>query len=291
MIHENRKWTVVTGSTGGIGSEVVNILARMKKDLILVNRSSAEGPRQRDNLLRNFPGLSVEAVTANLMDTRSVFNAIDVINALPGPIDALYNVAGVLNAKKIFSEQGIESNFAVNTLAPYQFVQGLRTKMARSSEDSAAVIMNFSSSAISKQKSLDIDNLVDPPEVTGLMGTYAQAKLALTVLTAALAGDLKTDNILIRAVDPGATKTTMTTQNSSMPKLLQWFAPLFFADADKQATKVVRSADPSAFEGMTGIFVSNLKQKKLPGPAADQSNWRKLLVLLDHSLSVGEREN
>ncbi|MEM6986713.1 MAG: SDR family NAD(P)-dependent oxidoreductase [Pseudomonadota bacterium] len=284
MTQVNRKWFVVTGSTGGIGSEICQILASQGCDLVLVNRSSSSAAAQQSKLRAAHSHLAIETVTADFMDTASVAGAIAEISALPGRIDALYNVAGVLNATKILSAQGYESHFAINLLAPYQLLRGLREHTARSSEARAAVVVNFSSSAIHRQKRLDLDTLVNPDEVTGLMGTYAQSKLALTALSAALATELKADNILIRAVDPGATKSAMTTQNASMPWLLKWLAPLVFANADKQALKVVNAAEPLAFESGTGIFVANQKQKPLPKAAADPQAWQQLVALLDRCL-------
>ena len=71
-----------------------------------------------------------------------------------------------------------------------------------------------------------------------------------------------------------------------MPKPLQWLAPLLFKPADQQAAKVVDSANPSAFNGQTGIFVANRKFKKLPKPAADKTNQQNLVSLLDAALKA-----
>ena len=118
------------------------------------------------------------------------------------------------------------------------------------------------------------------------MGTYAHTKLAVTALAPALAEQLKSANVLIRAIDPGATKTAMTTNgNAAMPKVLQWLAPLLFKPADKQAMKLVQAADPSALNGQTGVFVSNTKIKKMPLPAQDKQSQTMLLSLLDEALA------
>ncbi|MEM6711814.1 MAG: SDR family NAD(P)-dependent oxidoreductase [Pseudomonadota bacterium] len=287
MSETDANWTVVTGSTGGIGGEIVKILAARGDDLILVNRSETKAQAQRSKLIADHPALKIELVTVDLMDTAQTNAAIDTINALPGRIDALYNISGVLTADKVLSPQGFESQFAVNVLAPYQLTVGLRGKMARPDGETPAVVVNFSSSAVNMQKTLELDSLANPEKVGGIMSTYAQTKLAVTALSAALADDLKSDNILIRAIDPGATKTQMTTNgNSAMPKPLQWLVPFIFSPADKQAAKVVAGADPSAFEARSGIYVANLKDKTLPAPAADAKVQRELVAFLDGSISA-----
>lgn len=282
MTGTDANWTVITGSTGGIGSELATQLAARGAALVLVNRSSTKAQAQRDALVAQYPDLRVELVTADLMDTANIAAAADEINALPGQIDALYNNSGVLTGDRVLSAQGFESQFAVNTLAPYLLTTLLRKKLARPSDQQPAMVVNFSSSAISPLKAMELDQLATPEKVGGLMTTYAQTKLAVTALAPALADGLKSDNILIRAVDPGATKSPMTTGgNSGMPKLVALLAPLLFKPADKQAAKVIDAADPSALGGRTGIYVANRKEKKMPPPATDSTNQAELLNLLD----------
>ncbi|MEO1080282.1 MAG: SDR family NAD(P)-dependent oxidoreductase [Pseudomonadota bacterium] len=287
---ELETWTVITGSTGGIGAELARQLAARGDALILLNRSASKARAQREELLAEHPGLTLELVAADLMNLTEIRAAIEKIDELPGRIDALYNVSGLLTANKVLSVQGYESHFAVNTLAPYLLIHGLRHKMARPESDEPAMIVNFSSGAINGVKALDLDNLADPDEVGGLFTTYAQTKLALTALAPALAADLENQNILIRAIDPGATKSPMTTEgNSGMPKLLAWIAPILFAPADKQVAKVVASAQPAAHEGRTGVYIANRKVKPLPAPAADAQQQQRLLEFLDGLLAARSR--
>ncbi|MEL7043505.1 MAG: SDR family NAD(P)-dependent oxidoreductase [Pseudomonadota bacterium] len=290
MSDKLKNWTVITGSTGGIGAELARQLAARGDALILLNRSASKARAQREELLGEYPGLTLELVDADLMNLTEIRAAIEKINELPGRIDALYNVSGLLTANKVLSVQGYESHFAVNTLAPYLLIHGLRNKMARPESDEPAMVVNFSSSAINGVKALELDNLADPDEVGGLFTTYAQTKLALTALAPALADDLEKQNILIRAIDPGATKSPMTTEgNSGMPKFLAWIAPLVFAPADKQVAKVVASAQPAAHEGRTGVYIANRKVKPLPVPAADAHQQQRLLEFLDGLIAARSR--
>lgn len=281
MAERDTSWTVITGSTGGIGSEIARILATRGDHLVLVNRSPEKAEHQRSELLTNHPAVRIELFTADFMDTDQIAQATDQIRALPGRIDTLYNTAGVLTTKKILSAQGHESHFAVNVLASYLMIKGLRPKLARPTNARPAVVVNFSSSAIKQKKVLELGKLANPDEVTGLMGTYATSKLAATTMSVALAEALAVDNILIRAIDPGPTKTPMTTGNAAMPKPLQWLAPFLFSPAEQQAKKVIDSAEPSAFESRSGILIANGREKKLPQPANDTKAQENLISLLE----------
>ena len=286
MVNSSVNWTVITGSTGGIGTEIAKILASRGDNLILINRSKNKANAQYEELRSYHPNLSIELVTADFMDMTSIAKAIEQVLKIPGRVNVLYNNAGVLSSDYTLSAQGFESHFAVNTLAPYQFIKGLWNSMKRPLDEPPGLILNLSSDVINRQKTLELNSLKSPSAVTGLMGTYAQSKLAVTMLSAALADELKSDNILIRAVDPGATKSPMTMDNSAMPKLLKWLAPLLFRPADKQAAKVVLSASPSAFSSGTGIFLANGKEKDLPKAARDASAQRDLIKLLDRYIGV-----
>ena len=281
MAAPSSDWTVITGSTGAIGDAIARRLAARGNALVLLNRSEVKTQAQRTEILAKHPNAVVEIVTADLMDTTQIATATDRINDLQGRIDALYNNSGVLTGEMVLSAQGYESHFAVNTLAPYQLIRKLRGKMARPAGEKPGMIVNFSSSAIGGLKTLNVENLANPESVGGLLSTYAQTKLAVTALAAAMADDLRSDNILIRAIDPGATKSAMTTGgNSGMPWFLSWLAPILFASPEKQALKIIDAADPVAFGGRSGIYVANRKEKKMPAAGSDAGRQQDLLELL-----------
>ncbi|MEL6300089.1 MAG: SDR family NAD(P)-dependent oxidoreductase [Pseudomonadota bacterium] len=277
-------WIVITGSTGGLGQAIVNLLSAAGHNLILVNRSQSKSLAQKKALVRDVPGIRVETVVADFLDTRSVESAIQEICALNGRVKAMYNNAGVLTKKHIRSRQGFESTFAVNVLTPYQLILGLRDKMMCNTQELPSAIVNVTSGVAVKLKTLETSQLANPDTVSGLNGTYAQSKLALIVLTTSLAETLRSDGIFIRAVDPGATRTPMTLDNPSMPVLLKWIAPLLFQDASKQAKKLINAASPESLSRQTGILVANMRQLSLPAPAVSEVAKKQLMDLLERSL-------
>ena len=95
MTGTDTNWTVITGSTGGIGRELVKILAAQGSALILVNRSDTKAKAQHHEIRKAYPALDIERVTADLMDTGQIAQAAATINDLTGRIDALYNNSGV----------------------------------------------------------------------------------------------------------------------------------------------------------------------------------------------------
>lgn len=283
---ENMNTAIVTGSTGGIGAEVAQCLAKEGWSLILLNRSQSKTATQMRELQLAYPNITVTFVQVDLLDASDIARAVAEIAQTHQRIDALYNISGVLTSERKLSAQGYESHYAVNVLANYALIDGLRPLLKRGPDDTPTMIVTMSSSAVNSPKALDIARLPNPEKIGGLMGAYAATKLALTVMSAALAEPLRENGILIRAIDPGATITPMTSKGDGMPKILQWLAPLLFAKPDKQARKIVSAADPAALRGRSGIFVAAGKEKRMPKIAADTNIQRALLAQLKSDLSA-----
>ena len=209
----DRLTAVVTGSTGGIGSALCDELARLGWSLVLINRSQSKALEQKSAILKNHPDLSVTLVQVDLMDLADIRRAGRELLDKVGSFDALYCIAGVLTSQRRLSVDGHESHYAVNVLANYVMIQSLAPLMITKQGQPTSMVVPMSSSAINRGN-LDIENLSDPPKIGGLMGAYAQSKLALPAMCAETAQDLRSHGVLIRAIDPGPTRFCGGLRNS-----------------------------------------------------------------------------
>ena len=278
---------VITGSTGGIGKAVCARLAQDGWSLVLVNRSQIKAEAQRDELRQRHPELEVDLSQTDLMDLAAIDKSCREITSSVTRIDALYCIAGVLTDQRRLSVQGHESHYAVNALANYALISGLRSVLSGNTHPGAeSMVVTVSSSAINMTP-LDLSSLSAPEKIGGLMGAYAHSKLAMTGMCVQMAPDLEKAGIMVRAIDPGPTKTSMTSSGDGMPFFLRWLAPLLFSDPEKQAAKIVDAADPDAFLAETGILVSNWKRKSLPKSIQQPEVRRELLerIRIDCSLT------
>ncbi len=237
--NKNSKTAVLSGSTGGIGGEVAKILAGQGWNLALINRSSEKSARQSADLLSAYPDISVATYTADLLDPSEIKNVCAEINKTHNELDAVYNIAGLLTDKRLSSTNGIEGHFAVNTVAPYLLTRLLYDLLAANkTAGEHAVVVNFGSSAVNSVKQIDAQNLADPSEVGGLMGAYANSKLALMAMTLAMTDESQT-GVMFQAVDPGPTQTPMTKSGDGMPWFLRPLVPFIFKSPAKQAKRLV----------------------------------------------------
>lgn len=273
----DRQLAVITGSTGGIGGAIADQLAASGWNLVLVNRNAEKALQQKADLNAAHPGATVDLVQADLMDVEQIKSAAREILAAHPRIDALYNNSGVLTSQRVMSAQGHESNYAVNTLAPYVMLECLRPALKRAADVPKSMIVNTTSAAHNAAKSLDISKLSEPEQIGGLTGVYATTKLALTTMGTALAPELEQDGIMLRSVCPGAVVTPMTKTSDAMPGILKFLVPILFNKPDKQAGKMINAARPDSFGGRTGIYITNGKEKAAPKLAVDKSVQASLM--------------
>ncbi|MEM8975399.1 MAG: SDR family NAD(P)-dependent oxidoreductase [Pseudomonadota bacterium] len=275
------KFAAITGSTGGIGSAIASQLAANGWGLLLVNRNTQKAEHQRRQLLQSFPDAAVELFAADLMDTLQILRVSQEIQNRFPSIDALYNNSGVLTSQRANSLQGHESNYAVNTLAPYILIKKLRAALSRSEGAAETMIINTTSSAQNAVKSLDVNGLSNPETIGGLTGAYAATKLALTAMGSAMSESLAADGIKIRSVDPGPVVTPMTKTSDAMPGILRLLVPFLFGKPEKQARKMINAANPGEFGGRSGIYISNGKERAIPHLALEPSVQASLICKLE----------
>lgn len=280
------KIAVITGSTGGIGNAIADQLAGEGWGLVLINRNAEKARQQNAALTAAHPGASIELIQADLLDVAQIQSAATKVLARHPKVDALYNNSGVLTSKRIISEQGHESNYAVNTLASYVMIKALRPALARPEGSAKTMIINTTSSAHNAAKTLDVETLSDPAEIGGLTGAYATTKLALTTMGAAMAPELEKEGILLRSVCPGAVDTPMTRTSDGMPGFLKFLVPLFFNKPEKQARKMITAAKPESCGGRTGIYLTNGKEKPVPKLATDGAVQSSLMKKLNQDATL-----
>ncbi|MEL6646404.1 MAG: SDR family NAD(P)-dependent oxidoreductase [Pseudomonadota bacterium] len=277
---------VITGSTGGIGRAIADQLAASGWHLVLVNRNETKAQAQKADLQANHPGVAVDIVTANLMDVELIKASAQTIIGMHPKLDLLFNNSGVLTSERVMSVQGHESNYAVNTLAPYVMMQGLRPALRNQDAVAKSMIVNTTSSAQNAAKQLATATLSDPKDIGGLTGAYATTKLALTTMGTAMASELDAEGIMIRSVCPGPVVTPMTKTSDAMPGILKLLVPLLFKSPDKQAAKMIHSAHADSYGSQTGIYITDGKERPLPKLATDGVVQAKLMAKLSEDAGL-----
>ena len=262
---------LITGASGGIGSEIARQLAERRIGLVLLERNRATGSAFAEQL----PAGTVKGVyVADLANRASLRGVVSEILAAHPKIDLLFNNAGILTESLQFSSEGNELHFEVNTLAPLQLIDLLRPALKASGR---AVVVSTSAGIASRVKALSIDELVRPTApFKKLYGPYVASKQALNVLTAALAPELQADGILLRTSDPGPVRTRLT-RGAGTP---MWMRAFYFLlpKPGAGARKIVGAALDERWNGCTGISISGGKPIPLPPALGTRAAQLELLA-------------
>ncbi|CAD6540177.1 SDR family NAD(P)-dependent oxidoreductase [Paraburkholderia metrosideri] len=188
------KVAIVTGSNRGIGHAVIRTFAAHGARVFACMREI--GPETLDRLqeIENAHGVSVQALSLDLADERSIKSAIKEIAGGSTRIDVLVNNAGTASGSlfQMTTMAEMRRVFEVNFFGQMLLTQGLARLMARNKSGS---IINISSTAA---------QIADPGTLT-----YGSSKAAFARATQSMATEFGTSGIRVNAIAPGVTRTDM----------------------------------------------------------------------------------
>lgn len=216
------KTVLVTGSTGGIGKETARQLAELGAAVILVGRDRARAEAAVAELRRSSGNRSVDAITADMSRLRDVRRLAEEINTRAEGMNVLINNAGATRSHRELTEDGIETAFAVNVVAPFCLTHWLMPALTASG---SARVINITG-GIPKGR-IDLDNLQGEKSYVGLP-FYNQTKLAQMAMSYRFAQELDGTPVRLNVAYPGHAYTTMNKDLSTdtYPPLARPIVPL-----------------------------------------------------------------
>lgn len=212
------KRAVITGATGGIGTEVCKWLADNDYYIIAGVRNEAKGKALAEicNSRRGGNGSCIQLFNVDLEDFKSVDEFIGKIKEYctsgeeEKSIDLLINNAGIIAPKFAFTKDLNERMLQVNYLSPRRIAEGIIPYM----NQAGGKIVNTVSMTI------NFSNLNDDRSF-GSLKNYGRSKLYLALYTLSLNKFFREKRLGIMAVaaDPGVVNTNIITMH-------KWFDPL-----------------------------------------------------------------
>jgi len=188
-----QKTILITGSTDGIGLETAKMAVSLGHNVLLHGRNAAKLKEVEKELSGLPDGGSVESYVSDLSRMAEVEALAKAVADKHAKLDVLINNAGVYRVAELVSQDGLDTRFAVNTIAPYLLTKRLLPLIKFSGR-----VINLSSAA---QAPVDPEALVGRVKLPD--GTaYAQSKLALTMWSFELARKLGKKGPAIIAVNP-----------------------------------------------------------------------------------------
>ncbi len=116
------KTVAVTGSTGGLGNELCNYLAKLGASLILVDRNIEKSQSFAFELKEKY-NINIECITADLADFSSVKAATEALKQCK--IDIFVHNAGAYSIPRYKTDIDYDNIFQINFISPYYIIKEL----------------------------------------------------------------------------------------------------------------------------------------------------------------------
>lgn len=201
---------MITGANSGIGKDAAVCLAKKGATVHMVCRSETRGEEARKEITETSGNDKVKLHILDMSQPRKVWEFVETFTSSSEPLHVLINNAGCMVNTREVDEDGLEKNFATNTLGTYILTCGLIPLLLK--QESPRVV-TVSSGGMLVQK-LDTKDLqfgkMNPFD--GTMA-YAQNKRQQVIMTEKWAEKQK--EIFFSSMHPGWADTPAV--QSSMP--------------------------------------------------------------------------
>ncbi len=147
------KTVAVTGSTGGLGNPLCEILASLSAKLILIDRNAEKSRKFGERLKEKYPLISIEYITADLSVFQSVKAAAEKLKELSP--DILILNAGAYSIPRYKTEIGFDNVFQINFVSPYYIIKELLPSLR--AKNGRVVVVGSIAHNYSKTDISDID--------------------------------------------------------------------------------------------------------------------------------------
>ena len=197
------KVCIVTGASSGIGRVAALRLAERGATVVLVCRNEERGAPVLEEIERRGGGGTATLLTADLSSQRQVREVAAAFLARFDRVDVLINNAGIAGwGTRLATEDGLESTFAVNHLAPFLLTSLLLDRLKASAPARVITV----SSAAHRNYVLKFDDLQGERRYSGF-GAYCRSKLANILFTHELARRLEGTGVTANCLHPGVVAT------------------------------------------------------------------------------------
>ncbi|KAA0703527.1 Retinol dehydrogenase 13 [Triplophysa tibetana] len=199
----DRKTVVITGGNNGIGKETAREMARRGARVVMACRDLTSAENAADSIRRSTGNGNVVVRHLNLASLYSVRQFAKELIATEERLDILINNAGVMMCPKWTTEDGFETQFAVNHLGHFLLTNLMLGMLKRSSPSR---VVNVSSIAHVGGK-IEFDDLFFDKSPYSPLVSYKQSKLANILFSRELARRMKGTGVSSYSLHPGVIRT------------------------------------------------------------------------------------
>ncbi len=269
----NNRHVVITGPTSGIGRSAARELARRGAHLTLLCRNLDKAAELVSDIVAE-GGHSPEVVEMDMRRLASVRAAGEAVLDLGQPVDVLLNNAGIVNPRRVETEDGFEETLAVNHFAPFLLTGLLLPALLKAAP--GARIVNVASNAHHFVRNMGFDDLQAEKRYKTFT-VYGRSKLANILFTRSLAERLADRGVTVNSLHPGAVATGIGKENGGITaQVAHLLLKPFIRSPEKGAETSIYLCSSDAVRDTTGAYFYNCKETQPKPWAKDDAAAERL---------------
>lgn len=272
------KLCLVCGGTSGIGLETCRGLAQMGARVVLTGTTADKARRVAESLPGDCTGHQLDFTRFS-----TVRRFADWFLNHHDHIDVLIHNAGLVRPKRVLTEDGLESTFAVTYLGPFLLTQLLHSRFG---VRGATRIINVASDLHHRAK-MDWDDL-QCEKGYQFISAFAKAELAKILWTQELSRRYPVEVATANSLHPGGVKTQLFRHFRGPMKWLIFLSNQLKSSPQKGARTSLYLASSPEVEGVTGKYFIKCREQPVSKQAADPELATRLW---DVSLGIAGVEN
>ena len=214
----SRKLILVTGANRGIGRGIAEGIYKKGHQVVMICRNTQQGEDVLDEILNKYENASIEVLEGDLSSIRTVRELGTRIMQKYNRIDALIHNAGIWPRKLELNEDGLESAFMVNHIAPLLLNHLLFSKL-KESAPSRIILVN---AGLYPRGQFDV-RLTPYGKDFSKLKTYMNSKFCSILYMRKFASLINGSGVIINAVHPGVIKTGLGEFKGLFGLLLKFF--------------------------------------------------------------------
>ncbi|KAG5842724.1 hypothetical protein ANANG_G00180750 [Anguilla anguilla] len=259
------KTVLITGANTGIGKETARDMAFRGARVVMACRDLARAEKAAAEIRGTTGNQNVAVRQLDLASLRSVRQFVGEYEASEDRLDILINNAGVMMCPKGLTEDGYETQLAVNHLGHFLLTILLLEKL-KSSAPSRVVTV---SSIAHRGGKIHFDDLCFEKTPYDSLVSYRQSKLANVLFSRELARRMKGTGVTSYALHPGVIRTELSRHLELgypvLGVLLTVPAFLLMKTPWEGAQTSIHCAVAAGLEGKSGCYFSDCAVKE-PAP-------------------------
>ena len=255
------KVCLITGANAGIGKAAATGLARMGARVAMVCRSQERGESARAEIAADSGNDGVDLLIADLSSQGSIRKLVRTFKSRYSRLHVLINNAGTITFRRRLTVDGIETQFAVNHLAPFLLTNLLLDDLKSSTPARVVTV----SSQVHSKSPLTLDDFTPDLDYTASQ-VYRKTKLANILFTYELARRLDGTDISATCLHPGVIATKLLDDYMGGSHEAGFGSGATFGSSPEEgASAVLYAAVSPEVEGLTGkYFIDNAVRETAP---------------------------